>query len=192
MALRMKLPHAVSFPFPLFLAALASAHAAPGQAVRDAALSEFTNTCARCHNADGSGYADLGIPNFTDPVWQAAHPEAERELTIRNGVTGKMPAFGAILSAGEIEVLLEHVRGFKGDKPRGQEPAPLPIEPRLAPPGHGAGPVVLGRVGVYTQHNDNARLGANLHEAVLTPASVNPRPLLKVVVTSPAPCPTGS
>lgn len=175
MALRMKPPHAVSFPCLVFLAALATAHAAPSQAVRDAALSEFTNTCARCHNADGSGYADLGIPNFTDPVWQAAHPEAERELTIRNGVTGKMPAFGAILSAGEIEVLLEHVRAFKGDKPRGQEPAPLPIEPKLTPPGQGAGPVVLGHIGVYTQHNDNARLGANLHETTLTPANVNPR-----------------
>jgi hypothetical protein len=157
------------------VAARGSAAAAPNPSARDAALSEFTNICARCHNADGSGYANLGMPNFTDAKWQAAHPDAERVLTIRNGVAGRMPAFGTALLPGEIDALLAYVRGLESSNPHLQELVPVPIEPRLAPPGHGLGPVVLGHLGVYTQHNDNARTGANLGETMLTPANVNAR-----------------
>jgi mono/diheme cytochrome c family protein len=157
------------------LGLLATGSAAPDPAARAAALAEFTNTCARCHNADGSGYANLGLPNFTDPQWQAAHPDAERAQVIRHGVTARMPAFGAALPADEIDALVAYVRGLEGKTPRAQETAPLPVEPKLSPPGHGAGPIVLGGPGVYTQHNDNARTGANLHETTLTPANVNRR-----------------
>jgi mono/diheme cytochrome c family protein len=149
--------------------------ATPSPAARDAALSEFANTCSRCHNADGSGYANLGIPNFTDPAWQAAHPDAERALAIRNGVAGKMPPFGAILTADEVEALVAYVRGLGARSAHAQEAVPLPIEPKVQPPGRGAGPVVLGSLGVYTQHNDNARVGANRGETTLTLANVNPR-----------------
>jgi cytochrome c553 len=149
--------------------------AAPSQAARDAALSEFANTCSRCHNADGSGYANLGMPNFTDPAWQAAHPDAEKELAIRNGVAGKMPPFGAALSAQEVEALVDYVRGLAARGVHPQETVALPIEPTVRPPGHGEGPVILGTNGVYTQHNDNARVGANLGETTLNPSNVNPR-----------------
>lgn len=171
----MRFPTAALSCFLAWVAAGAPSPAAPSPAARDAALAKFTYTCSRCHNADGSGYASLGIPNFTDPQWQAAHPDAERALTIRNGVAGRMPSFGAVLSSDEIDALVAYVHGFEGTKPLAQEPAPLPIEPRIPPPGHGAGPVVLGSVGVYTQHNDNARTGANLAETTLTPSTVNVR-----------------
>ena len=171
----MRLPSAAMPCFLAWAAAAAPAPAAPSPAARDAALAEFTYTCSRCHNSDGSGYASLAIPNFTDPQWQAAHSDAERALTIRNGVAARMPSFGAVLSSDEIDALVAYVRGFESTSPLAQEPAPLPIEPKIPPPGHGAGPVVLGSFGVYTQHNDNARTGANLAETALTPSNVNVR-----------------
>src|SRR5665213_2885979 len=91
------------------MVAVSPAVAAPSPAARAAALSEFTNTCSRCHNSDGSGYANMGMPNFTDPQWQAAHSDAERTLVIRNGVTGRMPPFGTTLSSDEIDALLVYV-----------------------------------------------------------------------------------
>ena len=159
----------------LFLVAISRIPAAPSEAARVAALSVFATTCAHCHNADGSGYVGLGIPNFTEPRWQMVHPDAERAWMIRSGVPGRMPAFGEALSAGEIEALLKIIRSLGSRRPHLQAAIPLPIEPKLSPPGCGAGPVVLGQVGVYTQHNDNARVGANLRETVLTLANVNSR-----------------
>ncbi len=156
-----------------FLVAATSALAAPSAAARKAAAMEFTNTCSRCHNSDGSGYT--GLPNFTDAKWQAAHPDAERRLIIRNGVPERMPPFGILLPAEEIDALLEYVRGLETRRPHPQEANALPIEPKLAAPGHGVEPVVLGHTGVYTQHNNNARVGANLSETTLTPANVNAR-----------------
>jgi mono/diheme cytochrome c family protein len=171
---------------PLIVLALTAASgrslAASDPAAVAAAQVEFATTCARCHNADGSGYAALGIPSFIDPHWQGAHTDAELEQAIANGKNGRMPPFGSALSQDQISTLVrEVVRRFapfpaKGpSRPAPPAPPAVAIEPKLAPPGYGAGPVVLGSVGVYTEHNDNARSGANLRETILTPANVNPR-----------------
>jgi mono/diheme cytochrome c family protein len=178
----MKTPGAIILVFLGWTSAGGGALAAaePAEVVA-AAQTEFSMTCARCHNADGSGYAALGIPSFIDPHWQGAHSDAELEQAIANGKNGKMPAFGAAFSPEQIVALVREVRRFAPfpstgpQRPRPPEPPPLPIEPKLAPPGHGDGAIVLGDVGVYTQHNDNARTGANLRETILSPANVNPR-----------------
>lgn len=176
----MRSPSAISLFILVLTAASGRTPAAPAPSAE--AQTEFATTCARCHNADGSGYAALGIPSFLDPRWQGAHTDAELERAIANGVNGRMPAFGSALSQAQIAMLVRGVvRRFAPfpstgpQKPHPPEPPPVPIEPRLAPPGYGAGPVVLGSVGVYTEHNDNARTGANLRETTLTPANVNPR-----------------
>ena len=163
------------------VASAAAATAAPDSSVRAAARADYANICARCHNPDGSGYANMGIPTFLDRQWQGAHTDAELALAIRNGSNGRMPAFGATVPQAEIDALVDFVREFApkatggAKRPTAPEPPPVPIEPSLTPPGHGAGPVVLGQLGVYTQHNNNARTGANLSETTLTPANVNAR-----------------
>jgi mono/diheme cytochrome c family protein len=175
----MRITTSVFIALAVALAAAATTHGAQLPDGRSAAIADFAAICSRCHNANGSGYANLGIPNFTDPKWQEAHPDAELSQAIRNGLNNRMPPFGAALPPGEIRALVGYIREFAlvelGGTPRAQEAAPIQIEPILAPPGHGKGPVVLGSVGVYTQHNDNARTGANLCETVLTPAKVNVR-----------------
>jgi len=172
--------------YALIAFSLALARIAPGgaplraddPAVSLAAKTEFAATCARCHNADGGGYGTPGMPNFVDRQWQHDHADEEMKLAIRNGRDGKMPPFGAAYSPEKIDALVAYIREFapaRNVAPKPPAPPPLPIEPKLAPPGYGAGPVVLGSVGLYTQHNNNSRTGANLSETVLTPANVNSR-----------------
>ncbi|HEX3729351.1 MAG TPA: cytochrome c, partial [Opitutaceae bacterium] len=137
-----------------FLAAAASA----AEYVDNSAASraEYAVTCARCHG-DGTGMPALGIPSFADPKWQAAHSDAELAAAIKNGMNGKMPPFGAALADAQIQDLVRYViRGFT-PPPRQHLPdgAAGPVQPKVEPPGHGAGRPVFGHIGVFTQHNDN-------------------------------------
>jgi mono/diheme cytochrome c family protein len=160
----------------LVLAGAATASADENADPSAPSRAEFAVTCARCHG-DGSGLPALGIPSFADPQWQAAHSDAELIDAIKHGRNGRMPAFGNAYTDTQIADLVQYIiRGFT--------PPPLqhladgaagPVEPKIPPPGRGAGPVSLGSFGVYTQHNDNARSGLNLHESVLTPAAVASR-----------------
>ncbi|HVW22466.1 MAG TPA: cytochrome c [Opitutaceae bacterium] len=160
------------------LFALAAATAASAAEYVDASAAsrvEFSVTCARCHG-DGTGMPGLGIPDFADPKWQAAHSDAELIDAIKNGKNGKMPPFGTALNDAQIRDLVRYIiRGFT-PPPRQHlaDGADGAVGAKIAPPGHGAGAVALGRVGVYTQHNDNARSGLNLQETILTPATVVP------------------
>jgi len=161
--------------WPLVPLLVSAASAAEYVDTSAASRAEFAVTCARCHG-DGTGMPALGIPSFADPKWQAAHPDAELADAIKNGKTGKMPPFGSALTDAQIQDMVRYViRGFT-PPPRQHLPdgAAGPVEPKLEPPGHGAGPVTLGSIGVYTQHNDNARSGLNLHETLLSPANVVP------------------
>lgn len=77
----------------------------------------FTNTCARCHGADGTG----GLPlweagpspqNFHDHAFQASRTDEQIMTVIRNGKGTGMPAFGALLSDEQIMQLAMQVRSF--------------------------------------------------------------------------------
>ena len=82
----------------------------------------FEQTCARCHAVNGKGdpaaKAQLGVPDMTDPAWQAAHPDDLIKRTVKEGSKSKkMPPFGTIYSDPQLDAIIAHVRTFRtGDK----------------------------------------------------------------------------
>jgi len=160
--------------------AAASLAAEPTSAVLEADRTVFANTCARCHNADGSGNIAVGIPNFADPRWQDTHSDAELKAAITNGLNGRMPAFASVLTPEQIEVMVKRVvrplrdSSVQPDQRLTEEELhPVRIEPRLLAPGFGREGVLREKSAVLTQHNDNARTGANLSESILSPTNVH-------------------
>jgi mono/diheme cytochrome c family protein len=94
--------------------------AACGKTTRSAPAKEeadiFHNVCARCHGKDGTGGPpdSLGNPgpkNFTDPAFQSSMTDAQIRNTIENGHRA-MPAFGAVFTPAQIDMLVAHVRKF--------------------------------------------------------------------------------
>jgi mono/diheme cytochrome c family protein len=76
----------------------------------------FHNVCARCHGQDGTGgppdpLGNPGPKNFTDPVFQRSMTDAQLRSAIENGNRG-MPAFGAVLTKAQIDLMIKHVRGL--------------------------------------------------------------------------------
>lgn len=81
----------------------------------------FTNTCARCHGADGAG----GLPlweagpspqNFHDHAFQASRTDDQLKQIIKNGKGTGMPAFGPLLNDEQIAQLVVHIRSLDGEK----------------------------------------------------------------------------
>src|SRR5437773_5434747 len=82
----------------------------------------YEQACASCHGADGRG-APAGtaiavpLPDFTDCVFATAETTANWVGLVREGgrflgMSSQMPAFGDVLSDGEIRAVLTYVRGF--------------------------------------------------------------------------------
>jgi cytochrome c oxidase cbb3-type subunit 3 len=76
----------------------------------------FDAICARCHAVDGRGdpveKARLGVPDMTDPRWQAARTDADIRRTIVEGSKSKkMPAFGhTAFNEAQLAALVAYVR----------------------------------------------------------------------------------
>jgi mono/diheme cytochrome c family protein len=75
----------------------------------------FTDTCARCHGPDGRGEAaarvQLGVPDMTDPRWQAAHTDGDiRRTVVEGSKSKKMPPFGSFYNDAQLGLLVEQVR----------------------------------------------------------------------------------
>jgi mono/diheme cytochrome c family protein len=67
----------------------------------------FTSHCARCHGSEGGG----GIgPQLSDGKVVAAFPDIADEITIVTRGNDGMPAFGGVLSAEEIEQVVDYTR----------------------------------------------------------------------------------
>jgi cytochrome c oxidase cbb3-type subunit 3 len=73
----------------------------------------FTDNCAACHQQGGQG--KLGFfPNLTDDDWLYGGSYDKIQQTLVNGRRGYMPAFGEVLSAGEIDALANYVASLSG------------------------------------------------------------------------------
>jgi mono/diheme cytochrome c family protein len=77
----------------------------------------FREKCSMCHGVDGKGYAAIKTPNFTDPKWQAAHPDKELKDAVENGVKGTaMVSFKDKLSQQEMAAVLKYIRSLGAKK----------------------------------------------------------------------------
>jgi mono/diheme cytochrome c family protein len=87
----------------------------------------FHTACVRCHGKDGTGGPpdSLGHPgprNFTDPAFQRSRTDDQLRLAIEDGNRG-MPAFGAVLTPRQIDMMIAHVRKFDTSAPPRAKPA---------------------------------------------------------------------
>jgi cytochrome c oxidase cbb3-type subunit 3 len=69
----------------------------------------FAERCVACHDPDGSGNTELGVPDLTDDYWQHGGSMMNIRLVITRGVQSECPAHGEELSPAEIELLTAHV-----------------------------------------------------------------------------------
>lgn len=66
----------------------------------------FTQSCASCHGASGGG-------GFGPSLHHEDLNDAAITLKIKNGVKGKMPAFGSKYNASQTQALVAYIRSLK-------------------------------------------------------------------------------
>jgi len=72
----------------------------------------FSNNCAVCHGADGSGH--FGFPNLTDKDWLYGGAPEQIKYSIAQGRQGSMPAWGPILGEDKVMELTHYVLSLSG------------------------------------------------------------------------------
>jgi mono/diheme cytochrome c family protein len=73
----------------------------------------FREKCTMCHGIEGKGYAAIKTPDFTDPKWQAAHPDKELMNALENGVKGTaMVSFKDKLTQQEMTAVVRYIRSL--------------------------------------------------------------------------------
>jgi len=87
----------------------------------------YRATCVSCHGPDGKGMprSSVGfqtpLPDFTDCAFATAEADPDWHAVVTRGgrirgLDRHMPAFGDALSSGDIELVVEYVRGFCADR----------------------------------------------------------------------------
>jgi cytochrome c oxidase cbb3-type subunit 3 len=77
--------------------------------------------CAACHGADGKGNAIVGAPNLTDRIWLYGGTLDDIKASIRDGRSGKMPAWEATLGKDRARLAAAWV--LAQSQPSAQTPA---------------------------------------------------------------------
>ena len=67
----------------------------------------FSENCATCHGADGSG---ISGPPLNDGIVVTNFPDIQDQIDVVTNGRGPMPAFGDRLSAEEIQAVVEYTR----------------------------------------------------------------------------------
>jgi mono/diheme cytochrome c family protein len=96
----------------LYLVDVAAGTVRPADASAQSRPDLFAQNCARCHGPSGRGISSVGTPDFTSSGVQASLNDRQIADTIRNGKSGRMPAFGKELNSDQISSLAAYVRSF--------------------------------------------------------------------------------
>jgi hypothetical protein len=101
----------------------------------------FNRYCIRCHGVDGRGTVwDIpGLPDFTNPRWQASRSDGQRARIILEGRGAVMPPFRGALSLEEAWAIGRYlhtlVPGTEMSRPDLRQPTPMPPSgPDAKPP----------------------------------------------------------
>jgi hypothetical protein len=71
----------------------------------------YNRYCIRCHGVDGRGVWDIpGIPDFTNPRWQACRSDAQRARIILEGRGAVMPPFRGAITVEEAWAIGRYLR----------------------------------------------------------------------------------
>ena len=74
----------------------------------------FNRYCIRCHGVDGRGVWDIpGVPDFTNPRWQASRSDSQRARIILEGRGAVMPPFRGALSLEEAWAIGRYLHTFE-------------------------------------------------------------------------------
>lgn len=85
----------------------------------------FSAQCSQCHGSGAAGLQASGYPNLLDDDWLWGGTIENIHQTVRYGIrneeydqarNSQMPAFGDILSEGEIDAVVHHVRDISGQE----------------------------------------------------------------------------
>jgi hypothetical protein len=101
----------------------------------------YNRYCIRCHGVDGRGVWDIpGVPDFTNPRWQATRSDKQIARIIIEGRGAVMPPFRGTLTLEEACAMARYLRKFlpgtelsKPDFGRSQKSSPqaqLPAPPK--------------------------------------------------------------
>jgi len=66
-------------------------------ALSEAGKARFITICAACHGPEGKGNIAIGAPNLTDNIWLYGNSLDDIKASIRDGRSGKMPAWEPII-----------------------------------------------------------------------------------------------